>query len=527
MRRAHRGYTAGVRLAAIVTVLAGAAAAWLAAGWSWFAPLLWLALLVACLALPPGQRRLLDARWVVAAAALFAVSWIGALDREAAVGHGLTFLAAALLFALARLAAPSERSLALLAAAIALTALPALAQGAGALTQLAESVESLPPSMREAAAARLASGRAFGTAALPGHFAALQLMTLPLLAAAAARQRGAGRAAFAVLAVLACAGIGATRSLAALGVAAVLLGVVVARRRRAPVVVAGVLVLVAVTAATLLWRGDLDTLEPVRLRLVNWQVAGAAFVQHPWLGVGLGGVGQAGLAGPLGAQNITPYAHNTYLQLSAELGVAGLGGLAVALAALVRLLARGMRHDVPLALSVLVVPLHNLVDFSAYAPEVLLPWAVLIGTLAARQGPAPRVVTPAPALLVLLCGGLAVASLAFLAEERLRQATIEQDPAPALMAARLAPWAVTPGLAAAELVMAHSDDPSEALGVLEILERRAHLRPVSSSVAEARARLLLMVGRHGEAAAWAAEAQRRAPWRRDLVELEEACAATP
>jgi len=521
----RRRYTAEVHFAGGVSLLAGAGAAWWAAASSWFAPLLWLALLLTCLALPPEQRRLLDPRWLALGVALFAAGWVNALDREAAVGHGLTFLAAALLFALARLAVPSTLGVEVLAVAIALAAIPALAQGAGALARLAGSLDALPPWMREAAAARLASGRAFGTSALPGHFAALQLLALPLLLAAAARHRRlASRGAFALLAVLCCAGIVVTRSLAAVGVAAVLLLVVAARRRGAILgVVVGGLVVAAVAASTLLWRGDLDTLEPLRLRLVNWQVAGSAFLQHPWLGVGLGGVGQAGLAGPLGAQNITPYAHNTYLQLLAELGVAGVGVLGVALVGLVRLLARGMQQELPLALAVLVLPVHNLVDFSAYAPEVVLPWAVLAGTLAARCGPWARSVTPAWALLPLLCAGFAVASLNFLAEERLRQAIREEQALPALVAARLAPWAVTGVLTAAELVSASAGGAAPVTDVLTMLERRAHLRPVSASVAEARARLLLLLGRYGEAEAWAREARRRAPWRRELAELEAAC----
>ena len=266
-----------MHLPAAVIIL-GAGAAWLAAPAAWFAPALWLALLLACLALPPAQRRLLDPCWVGLAAALLAVNWAVALDREAALEHGLTFAAAALLFALARLAGPRQRHLELLAAAVALTALPALAQGAGALAQLADAVESLPPGVREAAAARLATGRAFGTAALPGHFAALQLLALPLLLVAAARHRGVARFAFALLALLSCAGIAVTRSLAVLGVAAVLLGVAAVRRRATPVVLAGVVALAVVASATLLWRSDLGSLEPVQLRWINWQVAADAWV---------------------------------------------------------------------------------------------------------------------------------------------------------------------------------------------------------------------------------------------------------
>lgn len=523
VRPGQRGYNAAVHFTRVVPPLAAAAAAWLAAGWGWFVPLLWLALLLTCLALPPAQRRLLDGRWVVLVAALGALSLLSALDRDAAVAHTLTFAAAALLFALARLAAPSGRTLELLAAAVALAAVPALAQGAGALGELVAAVDALPPAMRAAAAARLTSGRAFGTAALPGHFAALQLMTVPLLAAAAARQRGVRRAAFALLALLSCAGIAATRSLAALGVAALLLGALAARRRSVPGVALGVAALAAVAVATLLWRGDLATLEPVRLRLVNWRVAWAAWIEHPWLGVGFGGVGQAGLAGPLGAENITPYAHNSYLQLLAELGVAGAGVLAAALVALARLLWRAVREQLPLALSVLVLPLHNLVDFSLYAPEVVLPWAVLLGALAVRCAAPPPSVTPSPMLVALLGLGVVLASFAWITEEGVRQAWAAHDPRPAVAAARWSPWALTPVLAAAELALQAPPELATLREVLALIERRAHGRPASAATAEVRARLLVRLGRAGEGCAWAATARGRAPWRGELAELEEAC----
>lgn len=484
-------------------------------------------MLVTCLAWPAQQRRLLDGRWVGLAGGVFAASWLAALDREAALEHGGTWLAAALLFALARRTAPGERAVTALAAGIALAALPALAQAAGGLAQLAGGVDTLPPGMREAAAARLASGRAFGTAALPGHFAALQLMVLPLLLGAAGRVRGAGRGAFGALALLAVAGLAVTRSLAVVGVAAVLLAVAVLRRRGGVVAAGGALTLLVLGVATALWRGDVASLEPVRLRLVNWQAALTALVAHPWLGVGLGGVGQANLAGRWGAINMTPYTHNTYLQLLAELGVAGAGLVAVGLGGLARLLARGVRQELPLTLAVLVLPLHNLVDFSAYAPEVVLPWATLAGTLAARTGlPLPRPTSP-PLLLLLLGGGLFLSTLSFLAEQRLHQAVAEDHPGPALAAARLTPWAVAPVLTAAELALLNPTAVSMHTEILNALAQREWVRPASAAVAEARARLLLGLGRRGEAAAWAGEARRRAPWRGELGELEAACAGPP
>jgi O-antigen ligase len=306
----------------LVVAAAGVAAAWSAARYAAFAPLLWLAMLVVLGALAPAERRVLDVRWLFAGLLLLGSSWLVAADHETALRLSLLFLVAALLFGLARRAPPDDRLVGLIALGIALTAVVALAQALGGLEQARGLVAELPAQWREAAAARLGGGRVFGTAALPGHYAALLLLAAPLVVERGWRSVGWRRAGWGAALVLILVAMVLTRSLAAPLVAAILLAPLAARRLHSRFVPLAASVLVAVAVAVVGLRHDLGNLEPIRLRWVNWQTTAWVFGQHPWLGVGLGGVGQAGLLAPTAAANITPYAHNTYLQLLAELGLA-------------------------------------------------------------------------------------------------------------------------------------------------------------------------------------------------------------
>ncbi len=505
---------------AAATTVAAVAAAWCAARAPWFVPLLWVALLTLCLALPPAPRRLLDARWLAVAALLLACSWTVACDHELAMRHSLLFVAAAFLFGLARLSAPGDRLVAALAAGVALTALVALHQAAGGLAGARSAVDTLPPAWRDAALARITGGRAFGTSALPGHFAALLMLAVPILAERAWRARGWRRLGWGLLIALAGAAILLTRSLAAVAVGGALLLPVLVRDRRGRLAAAGALALAALAVAALAWRTDIASLEPLRLRWANWRTAAWVFSSHPWLGVGLGGVGQAALAGPSGATNITPYAHNTPLQLLAEFGVAGALPLAAGAAWLVGLVRRAWPAHPALALAVASLPLHNLVDFSAYAPEVLLPWAVLAGALAARVSPPPPRPLRPWAVVALLGGGTLLSALAWRSETALAEAPSVEA---ALAAARWAPWTVTPVELAAGRALAGARTPATLAAVDAALAGRAWVQPLSASWAEARARLLLAEGRAGEALVWVREAKRRAPWRAGLDELEASC----
>jgi len=511
---------------AAVTTAAGVMAAWCAARFPSFGPLLWVTILLLSLACRPAERRILDGRWLLAGAVLLGASWLIAADHELAMRHSLLFVAAAFLFGLVRLSPPGERLLGLLSAGIALTSLVAIRQAAGGLAGARDAVATLPPGWQEAALARIGGGRAFGTAALPGHFSALLMLAVPLLAERAWRSRGWLRVAWAGGLVLAAGAIVLTRSLAAVAIGCAMVLPFLLRNRSSRLAAAGAAALVAVVAAVAALRSDLGTLEPLRLRAVNWLSALWVFARNPWLGVGSGGVGQAALAGPMGAANATPYAHNTPLQLLAEFGVMGAIALAAGLAWLLRLVRRGWPSHKALTLAVASLPLHNLVDFSAYSPEVLLPWIVLTGALAARVSEPPTRALRAWAIVAFLGTGTVLGALAWRSESSLAAAsgaTSSKAVAAALEAARWAPWSVTPLEIAAGRALG---DPA-AHGVLPEIDRRlaarAWVQPRSAAWAEARSRVLLAATRPGEALVWAREARRRAPWRQDLAGLEAAC----
>ncbi|HPC82587.1 MAG TPA: O-antigen ligase family protein [Thermoanaerobaculaceae bacterium] len=513
------------RRLAIGLGIVAAAAAWFAAREPAFGPLLWVALLLGVLWLQPAQRLLL-APWQLGLVLLVvASSWLSALDHELAFRHSLLLLAAVLVLAMARLHPLDRDGVFLLCLAVAATAAVAVMQASGGLRQAGLELASLPPAFREAAATRILVGRSFGTAALPGHFAALLLTAAPPLAAGLAAGSRWRRWAATLGLGLAGTGVLLTRSLSASLVAAAVLAVALGRGRRRGTVLAAA-ALAALTAATVLWRTDIASLEPVRLRWHNWQAAAQALAARPWLGVGFGGVGQAVLASPVGETNLSPYAHNTYLQLAAELGLFGLPAVGLAVAWLVGTLRRGLAADLPLALAVLVVPLHNLLDFSFYAPEVAIPWAVLAGTLAGRAPRLPDRPTPAWLLVPVLVTGVLGATLLWRGESAVGSALA----APAgerverlVEASGWTPWTASPLLVACQVA---ADTPT-GVGPLAALEaelgERAWVRPASAAWAECRAQLLLALGRQGEALVWVREARRRTPWRSDLVEVEKAC----
>jgi hypothetical protein len=291
--------------------------------------------------------------------------------------------------------------------------------------------------------------------------------------------------------------------------------------------VVAVVTAVVVVASLALARPDLTALSPVRLRWLNWRTTAWVAAQHPWLGVGLGGVGQASLTSPWAVDNSTPYSHNTLLQLLAEGGVASVGVLAALVVALVSLVRRALATSPALALAVCVVPLHNLVDFSAYAPEVLWPWAVLAGTLAGRSLPPPRPL-PGWLLVPVLAGGVVLSTLLWRAGVELRAAQTSSPAVAvehAMRAARLAPWTVTPALEAAGVALDRPVPRASLIALDALLGERGWVWPLSSGWAEARGRVLLALGRPGEALVWIGEARRRAPFRDDLLVWEARCAA--
>ena len=473
-----------------------------------------------------------------AAAAAAALSAAGGLDLTTATGELALAAAVAALVWCASREEPPETVVRWLALGLAALALWALWQVAVGFERAQLDVAWLPEVLRDNAAERLASGRAFASLLLPGHLAAVLATALPILAAGVRRSwRSVGWLAGSLLCGL---GLVLTRSPIGIGLALLALAALVVRRRRGLLV--GALVLLAVgLLAVVASRGDVGELAPVRLRLDNWQTAVWAWRTSPLTGVGLGSYGQATRAVPIEVGNLPAHAHSLPLEWLAEMGVAGLLAAALAIAWLVDLLRRLWPRRPELAVALAVVPLHNLVDFSLYTSGVAVPWAVLLGWGVAAGAPTERaaVVPGRGRALVVAAAALAVAATVLHATS----VTVEAAARAAVNAAgrvdgaldaqRLAPWRASPPLlvAAAAVEAADADRLAAATAALD---RAGRWRPRSAALAAATAEVGLARGRLPTAAAgaWTAQhvqprsGERRDAWTALLGRLEAVGHAT-
>jgi tetratricopeptide (TPR) repeat protein len=208
------------------------------------------------------------------------------------------------------------------------------------------------------------------------------------------------------------------------------------------------------------------------LRLELWRVALVTMLAHIPTGSGPGTWGHALLASwrPEYAGVLEVHAHNAYLQIGAELGIACLAALLWLLGAFVRLARRGWQEVrtsdewwlYAAALAVLAaLGLHSLVDNFLDQPIILLWLLCFSGIVLAlgRAGPAPLPARPQQprqrwelraGLAVLLCGYLASLVLASWPE---RARAVQQA---ALVAAAQGDWQS----AAATLEQAAALDPA-------------------------------------------------------------------
>jgi len=420
-------------------------------------------------------------------------------DPAASVIELALAAAVAALVWLASREAPPEWWPAVLALIVSGLALWGMWQVGGGLDHAAAALDRLPESMREAAAERLASGRAFASLLLPSHLAVLLATALPLLLV---RLRTRWIAApWAVGSALCVIGLVLTRSPigAALGLSACIALAAVRRRGRLAWMV---LVLALVLVVVVVGRGDVMELEPVGLRLDNWRTALWVWSTAPAAGVGVGGFAQAGQSVPFGVGNRPLHAHSLPIELLAELGPAGFLMFFVAAIALWRLVCDLWPRRPDLAVAVTVVPLHNLVDFSIFHTAVALPWAVLLGWAVASRGPGGgpqpwaggrgRVFLVASAALAVALTVLHVTSQK-LEESAAMRLTAEERMTAGLEACRLAPWRLAPvGLVAQSAI--ESGDRLLIATAAEKMESSRWLRPRSSALTLERAQLALALG---------------------------------
>ena len=390
--------------------------------------------------------------------------------------------------------------------------------------QAAVALAELPEPIRASAAERLASGRAFASLSLPSHLAILFATALPLLVA---RVRLRWPAVGWILGSCFCVvGLALTRSPVGVGLALIGCGAL-ALQRRGLVVAAVALGLALVLAVVVLWRGDVLELEPVSLRVDNWRTAVWVWSTAPAAGVGPGGFGQASQAVPFEVGNRPRHAHSLPLEWLAEIGPAGLALFTMAVFGLWRLV-RGLWPLRPeLAVSVVMIPLHNFVDFSLYGSGVAIPWAVLVGwALACRAHQRPAAADDAPQAAVedrelwavpigrtalVVAAALALAGTVLHATSRTvaQAAELQASPQERMEGARharhLAPWRVDELGLMAISALDFGDAGRIAQAVGEI-DGAVWLRPHSAALAALRARLQVALGAgpSGAAEAWRA-----------------------
>jgi hypothetical protein len=451
-----------------------------------------------------------DSQLIVAMIALIGVTAVlAAWDREAALRTGALAVGAAGLGWLAGRHAPTVHERALLAVALSALGLWAAYQSTIGFDLAVAFVPELPEALRNAAEMRLRGGRGFASLALPGHLAVLLATSVPLLLAVVRRRPWripavAGLGAVAV-------GLWASQSVLGAGLAVVAAAVTVRGARWQRLVAIGAVI--AVLGVVVAKRGDLVDLEPLQLRWDNWRTAVWAWSQSPIVGLGPGGMAQAAQAVPFPVGNQTGFAHSLPLQLLVDHGVAGLGLLVLLASWLCRQAKSLWSMDRELAVALLVVPVHNLLDFSCYRSGVLLPWAVLAGwAWATTRGPLParssrsvgRVVAVTVASLAVACAVLdgtarivERAALSAVAPERAWHL--------ASRATQLAPWRLTPRMVLLSRV-ASGKPTHTAVSVRRQAAAARTIRPQSASVVTATGAARLARGDLVGAAACAGDA---------------------
>ncbi len=288
--------------------------------------------------------------------------------------------------------------------------------------------------MEEAVRARIRSGRAVGTLGLPALLASLLVLGLPLAVAEAFASSGAARLAWWGAAALQAGALVATRSLGgaaalALGGGICALGWIEMRPRRRRFLVGLLLLALLIGGAPrLLGSGEGSAAESLALRAANWRAALSMIASNPILGVGPDNYGVAFPRHRTWESNETQHAHNSYLEVAADLGLPIVPFLVAALAGLMGRAGMASRGPGPrdpgekwraraLALASLAWAIQNLADFSAYVAATAIPFLALAGLLfrevegEGRERPAAAAPARIPLRALLLAAALAAATI--------------------------------------------------------------------------------------------------------------------
>jgi len=271
--------------------------------------------------------------------------------------------------------------------------------------------------------------------------------------------------------------------------------------------------------------------SPWRLRAGNVRVALEIARDHPLAGVGPGGFAEAFPQYRRAGDNESRHAHDLPAELLAEWGVP----VGLVLSALFFWVFLGpvlggggslRTLNSGLAVGLAAFAIHNVADFTAFLPSLLVFAAVCRGLLVPRvPSDRPSAVARA-AWIALVLATAVVAARSGLARDALfdaREAAASGDHAVALRfavrAARFAPWDADPPQFAAEARMASGTGADAALVDAERAVRSA---PSRASARIVRARARSAVGDLGGAYADTAEAQHLYPLHPDYAAQRDA-----
>ena len=285
--------------------------------------------------------------------------------------------------------------LVVLASAVSLYGLHQYLWGFDNLSDLVLASEA-PETSRESILGLLANERVFATFALPGTLWGFLILTIPLHLALWAPGNRVRQAAVVANAVLLVAVAALTQSYGfILGLVVVAAGLALTRSRRAlrtAILASAAAAPLAAGMVALLGMARASTHDPVWLRLQNWLSAWEIFRAHPF-GAGLNSYAVIYPQFQQPGANETQFAHNTPVQLTAELGILAL----VALAPVVLYLARrlGGLHSGEnirryLLVALMVWGVHNLMDINVYFGSLGAVGAALLGLFAWSPAPGFR-----------------------------------------------------------------------------------------------------------------------------------------
>jgi O-antigen ligase len=501
-----------------------------------------MALLTALAAFAAGPPA--AATWLLAALAAGLVAIRMALAPGEAVEPTVTWLLAASAgLAATRLGVGELRLAQLLGGLLAIVSLRAVYESLWGLASWADRArEAVQAADTAAVLNRLEQGRPYAGFVTPAALGCFLAMTIPPVVFWALARKDRGRALGFAAAAAGVAALLLTRSVTALVALAGALAFAALGRRIRPRVFAGAgLALGLAVIAAGLVRPDAVFApsredSPSRLRAGNMRVALEIARDHPWAGVGPAGYAAAFPQYRRPGDNESRHAHSLPLELIAECGVpAGLGLTALFfwlfLGPVIRSGGGAPTLRSGLAIGLAAFALHNLVDFTAFLPSLLVLATVTRGLLADGDD----VVNPGRPLraawATALVGLAMVACGSGLSREALfdaRQAALGGDHAASVAAAeraqKLAPWdADAPQIEAEARIAGNVAEPA---AVLSAAERSVARAPARASSRGTRARARSLAGDEAGAYADLVEAARLYPLNREYASRRDAMAAT-